>query len=368
MSPATARTGAAGAIGLGCLVVAAGFRHGGPAEKVELLAAGLLCHVLVCALVYRWGEEIYGGSAAFAAAVLAAFLPQFLLHAAHGPRCLAGVLWILAAVYGLVRCLHDPTVQRALLAGVAIAAALLATEARTALLLFSALMIVCRVATAERWEPRLRVGQGAVVSVVIAWAAAGLIVSGAVALGGWVGLGTLEAHGHGTAQPRAVELSARVELGSGLARMSDQAPPPRRGSFLAWLFPWPSAAVSLDRARGRVVSSAKEGNELCPRRSGAALAQLPLLLLVVGRRWRWERRYTDAALVLAVACLVIILRLLPATAAGGTSLTPAAPFLVLLAAGTLDHGRGPAGRRLAAALVGAQVLMALAWWFSWSVR
>src|SRR6185369_8876352 len=207
------------------------------------------------AVALQWALTVYGPTAAVAAGALAAFAVPPL----SGAEAVGWEVYALAQLltaYALLRCLLDPTVQRIAGAAVALAAALLTgavvhqgAGAGRWLAVFSLLVALGRVLTAERNEVRWRVGQASVVSIVLIWIGAAALLT---VLGPLVPL----------APP-----GEYVEL-QGVAVLRVAADP--AGSS-AELFRW---------------------------------LAIPLLLTLL-RPWRRERRYADTTLAAALACVAV---------------------------------------------------------------
>lgn len=282
MSRAAVHGWAAAVIGSGALLAASAGRGGVDAGR----AVDLFWYVVLCGLVCRWGTAIYGPEAALGATALFAWSPEGLAGGAGMRTGMALAACAAAAVYTTAQCLWDPSIQLALLAGLATGAALLSGSVALALLPLALLLVVLRVVMSERMEPRRRVAHGAGVAVLIAWAVGLMVVAAA---GSWK--------------------AARAPTSHGL-----------------------------------------HGNG-----AGTLLAHGPLMVLLLARRWRWERRYSDGTLILAGACL-----LLAAGLWGETPWLLVVPFAALLAGGAWDRGRSRRAQRAAWFLVGAQLVIALA--------
>ena len=264
------------------------------------LGLNLLCYVILCGLVFRWGRRIYGLPAAVAATALVAFLPRLLGQIAR-PMELVDLTWMFAAAYAIVRCLLDPTVQWAVLAGVATGVSLVIADRAIWLLPFSGLAIICRGLTAEHWEPHRRVWHGSIGAVLITWAVAAVITNGLVAV--------------------ASEVSS---IGAAVSR-----------------------------------SGIRDTDTI-----GSTLGQMPVILLLLActRRWRWERRYTDAVLVASILCLAVSAEAYHWGTGSGDWILPALPFIALLAAGNWDSGRNRWSVRFATALLAVHLVVTLIWW------
>lgn len=311
----------------GLLGAAAALWAGRPGSLWRPFAIGLAAYLASAALVLRWGLAVYGRRGALAAAALTAFTPGLLaalaappLLAPAGGTTVAGSCAQLAAAYALMRCLLDPTALWALLAGVAILAAPIGaflqgapSTVLAALAVLSLVLIACRIATAERCEPRARLMRASLVSVALAWA---------------VALAIVLLVGAASHLPAAQEYSTA-------------APPGQTGTIV------PVAAAAAAQADG-------------PPAGDVSLAGLPIaaLLLAAARPWRRQRRYTDAGWVATLLCLGLPLWLLWG-APGGVCMAPVA---ALLAGACWDESRPPLARHAATAVVLLQVAAALALW------
>ena len=319
----------------GLLGATAALWAGRPGSLWRPLVIGLAAYVASGALVLRWGLAVYGPRGALGALALAAFTPAVLaalgappLLAPAGGTTLAGSFAQLAGGYALMRCLLDPTVQWALLAGVAILAAPIGAflQGASATVLAglgaaSVVLIASRIATAERWEPRARVVRASIMSVTLAWAVA-LVVALLVAA--------------------ASDLPSAQEYSRARAR---------RGA--------PLAAARIADGVVPVVAAAWAETD-APRAAGSSLAGLPLaaLLLAALRPWRRQRRYTDAGWVALLLCLGVPLWL----AWGEPGGVFMAPVAALLAGACWDPSRPALARYAATAVVLVQVAAALALW------
>jgi hypothetical protein len=329
MNDRRAQAWGAAVIAAGALLGAsAALWAGRPGELWRPLAIGLTAYVASGLLVLRWGLEVYGARGALGAVALAVFTPGTLaalaappLLAPAGGTTLAGGLALLAAAYALMRCLLDPTLQWALIAGVAILAApvgafLHGAAATPALVLaaLSLLLVVCRIATAERCEPRARVVRSSVAAVAVAW-----IVPLAIML-------AVFAASH---LPSPEEYAA-----------AHPAPAVLRVS-------------SVDTSAMRAAGAPPDDD-----RSSIAALPVAALLLALLRPWRRERRYNDAGWAAALLCLGGALWLLWG-APGGVFM---APFAALLAGACWDTSRTGWARQAATALVLLQLAAALVLW------
>jgi hypothetical protein len=324
---------AAGAV----LGVTAALWAGRPGSLWRPLLIGLSAYAAGGALVLRWGLEVYGTHGALAATALAAFTPGVLAALAAPPQVapagattLAGSVVQVAALYALMRCLLDPALTWAALAGVAIVAVpvgafLHGAEATplVGLAVLSVVLVACRVLTSERSESRARVAQASAVSVALAWS---------VALGVVVLIAAL------SDLPSAEEYSA-LRL-----RAAAQA--------LAMIAS-PSAAPPL---AGDGPSSPTAG----PPTGASGLAVLPLvaLLLAAVRPWRRERRFTDAGWSADLICIGGVLWWAWG-APGGVFM---APIAALLAGACWDASRPAWARRAATVVVVMQLAAVLLLW------
>ena len=333
----------------GLLGAAAALWAGRPDALWRPFAFGLLSYAASGALVLHWGLAVYGPRGALAAVAIAAFTPGVLaamaapaLLAPAGGTTLLGSVAQLAAAYALMRCLLDPTAQWALLAGVAILAAPIGAFLQGAsstvlagLGVFSLLLIVCRIATAERCEPRARMVRASVMSVALAWAVALVVV---------------------------LLVSAASHLPSAQEYSAASGP---RSAFRVVRSAFSPSSQGIDAGRGgeRETLNAQRGTggtPITPRAETASLSGLPLtaLLLATARPWRRQRRYTDAGWVAMLLSLGLPLWLVWGEP-GGVFLAPVA---ALLAGACWDESRAPLARHAATALVLLQVVAALALW------
>lgn len=320
----------------GAAIVAAGGLLGGtaalwvgrPGALWRPLVIGLAGDVASGLLVLRWGLEVYGRRGALASVALAASTPCVLaalaappLLAPAGGTTLLGTFAQLAAVYAAMRCLLDPSVQWALLAGVALAVVPVGAFLHGAvaapmagLAVFSVALVACRTLTAARCEARPRVAQAAAVSLGLAWAVAlGIVLLAAVA----------------SHLPSAEEFTQADSLGPSVLRVaaSDPIATPGAEAPVARA-PWPAA--------------------------------LPLAALLLGaaRPWRRQRRYTDAGWIGALLCLGAPLWLVWGEP-GGVFMTPIA---ALLAGACWDGSRPRWARHAATLVVALQAVAALLLW------
>ncbi|MGH7789726.1 MAG: hypothetical protein ACRERC_22855, partial [Candidatus Binatia bacterium] len=185
LAPWIGHAAAAVVVAAGACLAAAALHQAGGAGRADLFS-GLVAYAGLGALVYWWGLSVYGRRAALAGLALMAWLPPVWAACADGPAVLLSALLSAAALAVLARCLLDPTIQMVGLAGALLAAALpaaaavgesmeVATGAFAAASLF---MVVWRGVSAERWEPRGRVVQGAATTVLIAWGLAAALLAG----------------------------------------------------------------------------------------------------------------------------------------------------------------------------------------------
>jgi hypothetical protein len=251
----------------------------------------LAAYLIVQAVVLHWGMLVYGVSGALGALALSAFAPVLLASDA-GLGGAAG--WALTA-FVLARCMLDPTVQWALaIAAAGLVALLLSGSATLAvpLIVYSALLALLRTATAERWERRWRVLQASLVAALIGWATLALLLGGV---------------GHWSHLPEVDDISA-------------------------------APAIQFAAADSRAA----------PRAAGgvAAVPLIPLLLAAL-RPWRAQRRFSDAAWMLAVLVLVVG----PPPGGWAAAVTP---FLALLAGASWDAVRPSWARRAATGLAAVQ--------------
>jgi hypothetical protein len=282
-------------IGGGVLLSLNLFRTTPPASLAELLLA-VGAYAALNALVLHWGLIVYGPPGALGALALTATTGAVLA----GTSMLIVALALLAAAYVLMRCLLDPTVQWALLAGVTIAAVLftalivLAPNAMGWLVPYSLLLVVVRAVAAERNERRYRVLQAALVSILVAWAVA-IAAIWTVAL-----VSTL---------PTAEEYS--------------------RAESIHWVVAVEPAAAAWRWSDAPIV----------------------LLLLAACRPWRRQRRYSDAGWLLGAVGLGLPFWRATVAWAGASAAAPAVPFLALLAGAWWDAHGSALRRRVATAAV-----------------
>jgi 4-amino-4-deoxy-L-arabinose transferase-like glycosyltransferase len=307
-------------------------------EHVEIYAGrlvNLVFYVVLCVLVFAWGREVYGPRGALAAAALTAFLPSLIGHTAVMSVDVAATCTMFAAVYALGRCLLDPSLQAALLAGVALGAAQLVTFTALDLVPMGVLMLVARVITATRAESRWRLAHGGVTSVVVAAAAALLVVN----LGfGFEGTGA-----------RLSDVGCRSVWCSRAQRALGDLRLPLPADYLSGLDL--EAAHDGQRSAGSYVYLLGDA-----RRDGfasyflvATLLKTPLafLVLLVIRPWRKHRRYSDLMFAIPAFYLFVHLSLFSRAQLGVRFALPAFPFLALLAAANFDDER-PSRLRFAA--------------------
>jgi hypothetical protein len=322
----------------GLLATAAALSAGRPGSLWRPFAVGVLAYGASGALVLRWGFAVYGPRGALAAVALYAFTPGVLaalaappLLAPAGATTLAGSFAQLAAAYALMRCLLDPTLARALLASAAILAAPIGAFLQGAwatvlagLGVLSVALILSRIATAERCEPRARLVRASVASIALAWGVALAIVL--------------------------------------LTAAASHLPSPQEYSDVQ------RSALSVQRSAFAVSpfrAAAASGSELGSERSTLNAERrspngLPIaaLLLAAVRPWRRQRRYTDAGWVAALLCLSVPLWLVWGQA-GGVFMAPVA---ALLAGACWDESRPPRARYVATVVVLVQVAAAVALW------
>lgn len=335
--------GAALVLGGALLGITAAWSIGRPDSLVRSLLIAATAYIAGGALVLRWGLDVYGPRGAVWATALYAFTPPLLaavaapsLQAPAGAAVLAGMLAQLVATYALTRCLLDPTLQWVLVAGLAIVAApigaFLHGDGAAVLVAmggFSLLLVVWRTATADRCESARRVARGSAVSAALAWLLAATLALAVAALSH---LPSFEEYGRLT--------NSRPEV---VARASDSG-----RAFLDGLV---------------AAAAAAEGAPAESRARAAGLGSLPLaaLLVAAARPWRRWRRYSDGAWVLALLCLGGSLWLVWG-APGGVFM---APHAALLGAAVWDGTRPAWLRRIAAAVVVAQIGIALIAWPHW---
>jgi hypothetical protein len=324
------------------LGAAAALWIGRPGSLGRSLAIALLGSAATGWVVLRWGRAVYGPRGALAALAVSASTPALLaalaaptVQAPAGAAVLVGCAVQLVAVYALTRCVLDPTLQWVAVAGLAVlvapVGAFLHGSGSTivaGLAVFSAVLVVWRTLTAERCEPRQRVARAAAVSVALVWLFAAAV---AVAVAALSQLPSIEEYSSGGAVP----------LGARAAR-----PPPSSGAAFRLLATADAQAAAAQTSQ-----------------SGAALAGLPLvaLLLAAARPWRWARRYSDGAWVLALLCLGLPLWV-EWGEPGGVFMTP---VVALLAGACWDPSRPRWARRAATLLVLVQIVVACWLWPRW---
>jgi len=274
-------------------------------------ASAALARLALGAVALQWALTVYGPTAAVAAGALAAFAVPPL----SGAEAVGWEVYALAQLltaYALLRCLLDPTVQRIAGAAVALAAALLTgavvhqgAGAGRWLAVFSLLVALGRVLTAERNEVRWRVGQASVVSIVLIWIGAAALLT---VLGPLVPL----------APP-----GEYVEL-QGVAVLRVAADP--AGSS-AELFRW---------------------------------LAIPLLLTLL-RPWRRERRYADTTLAAALACVAVpTWQAADAAGQGPAGLAGVTTLLALIGGACWDAAAPPWRRQAATAALALQAALLVA--------
>lgn len=283
--------------GAAWLAVAAGLALGLSAARAWVTLATAVFDTallaLLVAVVWRHAAALHGARAAGVAALaLVLFAPAL---GAVGGGGLVAMLLLGAGLLALIRCLLDPSLQAILGAGLCLglaSAALIAdgvarADAATWLAGGGIALVGWRVATAERCEPRRRVVQGALSSVLLAGAVVAAVLLGLEAL---------------PPLPEAAEYAHGPSLSPGAA---------------------PPAPVWL-----------------------LALNAVPLAVSIGVRPWPWRSRYGDGALLIGLATAVgLTLRhpaLLPVLAA---------PWLALLAAPALAARQPWRWRLAALALV-----------------
>jgi len=317
----------------GVLGLAGALWAGRPGLLWRPLVFGLAAYVASGAVVLRWGLAVYGprgalgalAAVAFAPGVLAALAAPPLLAPAGGTTLLGGFAQ-LAATYALARDLLDPTLQWTFLASGAILLVPIgaflqgSTAVPTAgMAVLSLLLVAARVATAERWEGRVRVARASAVAVGLAWTAV-LAVSLLVAAASH--LPSPEEYSSARPAPSARRFNAVLPVRAAEAAGADAAATP------------------------------------APRPAGAAALPLAALLLAAARPWRSQRRYSDIAWIAALLCLGAPLWL----AWGESGGVFMAPFAALLAGGCWDSSRPAWARAAASAVVALQVAAAVLLW------
>lgn len=270
------------------------------------LATAVVDTLLLAALlvaVWRYAAAQHGErAAAVAALALVLFAPTL---GAVGGGGLIAMLLLTVGLLTLIRCLLDPTVQAIGGAGLCLGLALAAlvadgierADALVWLAVGAAALVVWRVLTAERCEPRRRVVQGAV---------SGALLTGLIAAAVLAGIGALPS------LPEAAEYAHAPPVSAG-------APPPAA----LWLL---------------------------------ALNAVPLAVLVGLRPWRRSGRYGDGATAVGLATAVAVAAAHPALLP-----LLVAPWLALLAAPALETRQVWRLRLVALALVVQALTAALLW-------
>ena len=260
----------------------------------------------VTALVWVSGRARYGARGAGAGALaLVLFAPML---GGVGGGGLGAAFLLAVGLTVLTRCLLDPTIQLVAVAGLCLglAVAILEVDGAPRATVVAALsagglaLIAWRAMTAERCEPRARVVQGAVVSVVLAALA-----------------------------------------GAAMLALVDSLPPLEPTEYTRV---WPAAVTVADPA---------------PRSGGLLLLfnALPLLALAAAWRPRRTSRYADGATVIGLAVGVAIGAAAPVLLA-----LLAAPWLALLTGGAVARAERPGLMRFAAAALIVQALTAALLW------
>ncbi len=307
----------------------------------------LLFYVVLCWLVFAWGSEIYGARGALAATALIAFLPVVLGHAGLVTVDVAAACTILAAVYAVARCFRDPSLSRALLAGLVLGAAQLVKYTAVGLWPIALLMLLARVVTARRTEAWWRVLHAGVTSLVIA----ALVAIGVINLG----------FAFQRSGVRLSELACRSDACHAM-----------RGVVGNLLLPLPYEYVNgLDvvclhdeqgLAGGNVYLLGRLSREGFPSYFLVATllkTPLPFLVLLLTRPWRRQRRFVDLVWLAPVLWLFGHLSFFFHTQLGLRYFLPAFPFLALLAAANFEERRSVRLRWLATTLVATQLVTTL---------
>ena len=306
------------------------------------------CYLIVCLLVFCWGMEVYGPAGALGATVLIAFLPTLIGHAGLVTTDAAATCTIFAAVYALTRCYWDPTIERALVAGVACGVALLVKYSAIDLAPIAALLIVARTVAVEPMESRRRAAQASVTSSAIVVVAAIVTISVGFGLQHPITrLSDLSCESRSLLQLRqwvgTVPLPLPREFLTGLDRvlLHDQG---RSGGGLVYLL---GTLTAHGRPSYYLVATLLK-------------TPVPFLALVLIRPWRRHRRYSDWAWLIAVAVFAAHMSFSLQSQVGLRYLLPAFPFLAMLAGAAWDHGRTRRWRQLATVLAGLCVIDATA--------
>ncbi len=323
-----------------------------PAERATYIAdhaalyAGRLVtigfYVALCCLVYIWARELYGSSGGLAATVLTAFLPSVLGHAGLVTVDVAATCTILAAVYGTARCVRQPSLIAALLAGVALGLAQLVKYTAVELFPMALGILAINVGFTERGSR----------SRALATGAGALIVASAVAL---------------------VVINAGFlfqQMGVRLRDLPCLSRPCRslREHLGALPLPFPYEYLNgLDQVIFQDQSGTGGGNVYFLGRLStegfwsyyliASLIKtpLPFFALLGARPWRRSRCGADLTVLMPAAWLFVHLSFFFRTQLGLRYFLPAFPFLAILAAANWDNRRSVSARRAASVLLGLYV-------------
>jgi len=315
-------------------------------EHLALYAGRLVTvgfYTALCCLVFAWGCEIYGPSAALAATALFAFLPTALGHAGLVTADAAATCAIFAAVYAVARSLLAPSLGATLVAGLALGLAQLVKYTAVELAPIAVVMLLIRTATADRSASRWQTLRSGGMSLT----AAALVAVAVVNLGfAFQGTGV-----------RIVDLPCHSRACQSLRALLGNLPIPLPYEYLNGL----DLVIFLDESGigGGNIYLLGEIN-----RDGfwsyyvvATLLKTPLafLALLVFRPWRRQRLYYDFVLLTPVLWFFVHLSFFFRTQLGLRFFLPAFPFLALLAAGNWDSGRRPPLRLTASAILGLYV-------------
>jgi 4-amino-4-deoxy-L-arabinose transferase-like glycosyltransferase len=317
-----------------------------PAYAGRVVTVGF--YVLLCALVFCWGAEVYGPAGALGATVLIAFLPTLLGHAGLVTTDAAATCMIFAATYALARCVLDPTLERAIIAGVACGVALLTKYSAIALGPIAFVLVGIRALTAEGIESRAHAAHAGAVSVLLAGVVATVAVSA----------------GFGFQHPITplTELACESRSLHALRGWLGAFPLPLPFEFLHGL----DLVLRLDQdgtAGGLVYLCGRLSRHGLPSYYAVAtLLKTPLafLVLLFTRPWRWHRRYTDLIWLVPILWFFAQMSFSLQSQVGIRYVLPAFPFMALLAGGWWDHGRSQRWHRAATVLAGLCILEAVA--------
>ena len=307
---------AAGVLAVGSLLAGTAALRVAP---LSTLPAALAVYLALGGLVLTGGLASYGPQGALATLLLVALCPPVMVWAAEVVPSLAALAQF-AAAYALMRCLLDPTVQWSIVTGLVVGLAILAAAlgqhpvtGAVGAAAFSLLLIGVRTVTAAPGERRLRVAHAAVVATALAWA---------------IALAVLVAVGVRSTLPSPGDFS------------STRVPAIHHAAFAV---PAPSAPAET---------------------GSSASACLVAVVLAVLRPWRRQRRYSDAAWLLLLACMA--LPLWRASTAWPNAFAVMMPPLALLAGACWDASRPAWARRAATVALAVHVAIGVMTWLRFS--